>query len=53
MYKEVGHEGALLVRPDRYIAWRSMNRPADPTDALRVALSQVLRVNALIPAARV
>lgn len=39
---ELGDQGALLVRPDRHIAWRSVNRPGNPTDALRGALRQVL-----------
>jgi len=39
---ELGDQGALLVRPDRHIAWRSVNRPENPTDALRGALRQVL-----------
>ncbi len=30
--------GALLVRPDRIIAWNCPVRPADPTSALRAAM---------------
>ena len=33
--------GALLVRPDGYIAWRSIDWPADPVQALTNALEQV------------
>ncbi|KAK5190007.1 hypothetical protein LTR72_008412 [Exophiala xenobiotica] len=39
---ELGDRGALLVRPDRHIAWRSVNRPDDPTEALRGALRHIL-----------
>ena len=34
--------GALLVRPDKHIAWRVMSLPDDPESALRRALTQVL-----------
>ncbi|MFD4828314.1 hypothetical protein ACFWPV_00420 [Streptomyces uncialis] len=34
--------GCLLVRPDRHIAWRSHDLPADPEQALRTALDHVL-----------
>lgn len=40
--REVGDDGAILVRPDRYIAWRSMDLPALPEDALRTALCRSL-----------
>ncbi|KAM5354618.1 hypothetical protein ACJ41O_001265 [Fusarium nematophilum] len=40
--REMGDRGALLVRPDRHIAWRSTNRPDDPAAALRSALLRVL-----------
>ena len=40
--REVGDRGAVLVRPDRHIAWRTMDRPADPTGALRTAMRHVL-----------
>ncbi|KAF4970525.1 hypothetical protein FZEAL_10020 [Fusarium zealandicum] len=40
--REISDRGALLVRPDRHIAWRSAARPQDPTAALRSALRQVL-----------
>jgi 2,4-dichlorophenol 6-monooxygenase len=40
--REVGESGALLVRPDKHIAWRSMTMPADPGNALRAAMSQIL-----------
>ncbi|KAF5962366.1 2,4-dichlorophenol 6-monooxygenase [Fusarium bulbicola] len=40
--REISDRGALLVRPDRHIGWRSFDRPQDPTVALRSALQQVL-----------
>ncbi|KAM0492491.1 hypothetical protein ACHAP8_009846 [Fusarium lateritium] len=40
--REVSDRGALLVRPDRHIGWRSLDRPQDPTAALRSALQQIL-----------
>jgi 2,4-dichlorophenol 6-monooxygenase len=36
------HTGAVLVRPDRHVAWRAAEAPADPGGALAVALHQVL-----------
>jgi 2,4-dichlorophenol 6-monooxygenase len=38
----IDESGALLVRPDKHIAWRSSSLPADPESALRTALGQVL-----------
>ena len=32
--REVGAEGALLVRPDTFVAWRSTGLPRDPAAAL-------------------
>jgi len=40
--REFGPEGAVLVRPDRFVAWRSMGAVEQPTEALRDALEQVL-----------
>ena len=40
--REVDEDGALLVRPDKHIAWRSMAMPAQPHAALRAALAQIL-----------
>jgi putative polyketide hydroxylase len=34
--------GALLVRPDQFVAWRSPTLPADPAAALTAALAGVL-----------
>jgi 2,4-dichlorophenol 6-monooxygenase len=38
----VDDTGALLVRPDRIVAWRSATLPADPTGSLRDVMAQVL-----------
>ena len=40
--REIDDRGALLVRPDRHIAWRSISRPASPQGALAEALCIVL-----------
>jgi 2,4-dichlorophenol 6-monooxygenase len=40
--REFGPEGAVLVRPDRFVAWRSMGAAEQPAEALRSALEQVL-----------
>jgi 2,4-dichlorophenol 6-monooxygenase len=41
--REVGDHGCLLVRPDRYIAWRSASRVSDPVGELRAVFKQILR----------
>lgn len=38
----LGPYGALLVRPDEFVAWREETLPADPESALRQALSTIL-----------
>ncbi|MFL6120099.1 FAD-dependent oxidoreductase [Actinophytocola sp.] len=40
--RAVDESGALLVRPDKHVAWRSAALPADPVAALRSALNQIL-----------
>ncbi|MEX2206077.1 MAG: hypothetical protein WEF50_07620 [Myxococcota bacterium] len=35
-------DGALLVRPDQHVAWRSARGVASPSDALRSALGRCL-----------
>lgn len=40
--REVEESGALLVRPDKHIAWRAMTLPDDPESALRSALAEIL-----------
>lgn len=40
--REIEDHGALLVRPDHFVAWRSKTLPSDPAGALRQTLTQVL-----------
>ncbi|MGP6174088.1 FAD-dependent oxidoreductase [Corynebacterium sp. A21] len=40
--REVTDEGAILVRPDHHVAWRSLNAVTDPAAALSSALNTVL-----------
>jgi 2,4-dichlorophenol 6-monooxygenase len=40
--REVEESGALLVRPDKHIAWRAMSMPEDPEGALRTAMTRIL-----------
>jgi 2,4-dichlorophenol 6-monooxygenase len=40
--RDVSDRGCLLVRPDRFIAWRSHDLPSDPAAALRQAMLAVL-----------
>jgi 2,4-dichlorophenol 6-monooxygenase len=40
--REIGRAGAILVRPDRVIAWRSMGGAADPGREIGAALDRVL-----------
>lgn len=40
--REHGPHGAILVRPDRFIAWRSMASADDPATVLRTVLTSVL-----------
>ena len=41
--REIGPDGALLVRPDQHVAWRKRSMPADPAAALASAVRTVLR----------
>lgn len=38
----IDDDGAVLVRPDGYVAWRSRSMMADPSAALSAALQQIL-----------
>jgi hypothetical protein len=38
----VGADGAVLIRPDGYVAWRSPSMTADPMATLRTALAAIL-----------
>jgi 2,4-dichlorophenol 6-monooxygenase len=40
--REVAEDGAILVRPDKHIGWRSMSLPEDPERALHAAMSSLL-----------
>jgi 2,4-dichlorophenol 6-monooxygenase len=40
--REVEEDGALLVRPDKHIGWRSMRLPADPQRTLHEAMAAIL-----------
>jgi 2,4-dichlorophenol 6-monooxygenase len=40
--REFGPAGAILVRPDRVVAWRSMGGVDDPPREIGGALDQVL-----------
>jgi 2,4-dichlorophenol 6-monooxygenase len=40
--REFGRAGAILVRPDRVIAWRSMGAAADPVRELGAVVDRVL-----------
>jgi len=40
--REIGVDGAVLVRPDRYVGWRSLGASDDPIGALRAALASIL-----------
>lgn len=41
-YRQISKDGAVLVRPDRVIAWRSMGTSSSPLGELRTALSKIL-----------
>jgi hypothetical protein len=44
----VDSDGAILVRPDGYVAWRSRSGVSDPLEVLRGAIDSLLgRVNAM------
>jgi 2,4-dichlorophenol 6-monooxygenase len=40
--REISAEGAVLVRPDRFVAWRRLGAAADPYGELARALARVL-----------
>jgi 2,4-dichlorophenol 6-monooxygenase len=41
-HREIAADGAILVRPDRFIAWRKLTGSDDPRGDLANALSQIL-----------
>jgi 2,4-dichlorophenol 6-monooxygenase len=40
--REIDEDGALLVRPDKFIGWRSMSLPDGPEETLRGVLTALL-----------
>ena len=40
--REIGPDGAILVRPDRFVAWRSLGAADDPAADLTAALASIL-----------
>ena len=38
----VEDDGAVLVRPDQFVAWRSKDRTSDPAVVLRSVIEKVL-----------
>jgi 2,4-dichlorophenol 6-monooxygenase len=40
--REIGYDGALLVRPDHHVGWRCAQLLDDPETALRHALTSLL-----------
>ncbi len=47
----IAPDGAVLVRPDRFVAWRSHGASPDPAGALAAALTQILARPVDVPAA--
>jgi 2,4-dichlorophenol 6-monooxygenase len=41
-HRQITAQGAILVRPDRFVAWRSAGAAKNPARELRAALSKVL-----------
>ena len=52
--REIGAEGAILVRPDRFVAWRSLGASEAPLEELSQAFREILarQVPACMPAAQ-
>jgi hypothetical protein len=48
--REFGPAGAVLVRPDRFLAWRSLGEASDPVAALEDALAQAMARQIRVPA---
>ena len=44
--REISAQGAVLVRPDRYIAWRSIGAGENPYQELNDAFNQILGARA-------
>ncbi len=41
-HRQIAGDGAIVVRPDRFIAWRHPAAASDPRAVLTAALSQIL-----------
>jgi hypothetical protein len=41
-HRGIGADGVVLVRPDRFVAWRSLAGSEDPRSELATALGQIL-----------
>ncbi len=41
----ISSEGAVLIRPDSFVAWRSSTLPDNPAEALEQAVAHILGVN--------
>jgi 2,4-dichlorophenol 6-monooxygenase len=41
-HRQIASDGAILVRPDRFIAWRHQAAASDPRAVLTATLSQIL-----------
>jgi 2,4-dichlorophenol 6-monooxygenase len=52
-HRQIAGDGAILVRPDRVIAWRQPTGATAPREVLAGALSQVLGRPVGAPAVRV
>ncbi|MER6950130.1 FAD-dependent monooxygenase [Nonomuraea sp. NPDC000554] len=48
----LGADGALLVRPDQFVAWREPALPDHPADALAQALTRLLARDGRVPVLR-
>jgi len=47
--REIESDGAVLVRPDRFIGWRSVGASAEPVEVLMQALTQILAQQLKVP----
>lgn len=52
-HRRIGPSGAILVRPDRFVAWRSIEAKEAPKEELRSALESILDRTAQVDAASV
>ena len=50
-HRGIGRNGAVLVRPDRFVGWRSAGAADDPLEELSVALNRILARPLRVPAA--